>query len=182
MNMRAVQYNNRSAILIIAVVFASFIINLFIKSGLNFEYLCLQVEEIKVISDSSYLSLMLYVLIKRIKQAVLVVILMRVIKPDIVYNAIIVLLSGMLGILLTVQTYYAGIAGVFLLILYIIPHYIVYIILIKYIYDHYLGNLVDIGKTKFFLITILLLLIGVLCEGVFSRFFLNKFYQYMVIG
>lgn len=181
MNVRGIQYSSRPAILLISVVFASFIINLFIRNGLDFNYLSLSVDEIKLMSDASYISMMLYILIKRMKHVLLVLILMKVLKPDFVYNSILILLSVMLGILLTVQTYYVGIAGVFLLILYIIPHYIVYVMLINYIYEHYMGGLVDIGKLRFWMVTVLLLMIGVLCEGFFSRFFLDKFYQYMVI-
>lgn len=181
MNVRSMQYSSKPAILIISVVFASFIINLFIRNGLDFNYLSLSVDEVKLMSEASYMSMMLYILLKRLKHVLLVLILMKILKPDFVYNSIIIILSGMLGILLTVQTYYDGITGVFLLILYIFPHYIVYVILINYIYEHYVGGLGEIGKLKFLMVTVMLLMIGVLCEGFFSRFFLDKFYQYMVI-
>lgn len=177
-----IQFGGRPALLLMTVVFASVIINLFIRTGLDFSYLGLLPEQLGELSELSITSSLVYVFLKRLKHCLIIFVLMRVLKPDFVYSAVIILLSGMLGVLLTIQTYYGGISGVFLLLLYILPHYIVYIILIHYMYDQYTFASNEAGKFKFFVTVLLLLAIGVLCEGFFSRFFLTKYYQYIVMS
>lgn len=177
-----IQYGGRHAIFLMSVVFASVVINLFIKSGMDFSYLSLSFEQLEVMTGTTMISSIVYIFLKRIKHCLILFVLMRVLKPDFVYNAVVILLSGMLGVLLTVQTYYGGISGVFLLILYLIPHYFVYMMLVQYMYEHYTYTSNDTGKLKFLVTIMLLLGIGVLCEGFFSRFFLIKYYQYIVIS
>lgn len=176
------QNGGRPAILLMTVVFASVIINLFIRAGLDFSYLSLSVEQLGELSELSIMTSLVYVFLKRLKHCFIVFVLMRVLKPEFVYNAVVILLSGMLGVLMTTQTYYGGISGVFLLMLYILPHYIVYMMLVHYMYEQHTFASNDAVKLKFFVTVLLLLAIGVLCEGFFSKFFLMKYYQYIVMS
>lgn len=177
-SMESLKNNKRIVLLIFSVFFSSFIINLFIRNGFSFEYLFLSMDSIYAIMEEGYLISMFFILLKRLKHFLIIYILMKVIKPEYVYNGLITILSIMLGIMLTVQTYYEGISGVFLFLLYIVPHYIVYLILLRSMYEG--SGTLSASKLKFTVTLLLLLAMGVLCEGFFSRFFLQEFYQYMV--
>ncbi len=172
---------SKSLLLIISVIFASIIINLFIRCGFDFSYLKLSAADINKLDEVSYTTSAIFVLIKRLKHIILIVLFMKVIKPEIVYSLLMIALSFMFGVFVTTQTYYSGMTGVIELILYLFPHYIVYIVLLYEIHKlikDWTKDSYQLGKIVFFMV---ILCCGVLCEGIFSRFFLERFYQYIVI-
>ncbi len=189
----------RRVVLITAIFLSSFLMNMFIKKGLDFEYLTLSIYDIRDILSSKLMPLIMYIIFKRGKQIIVIWLLMKVIKPEYVYNTLLVVCSGMFGIMATVQSYYFGLGGMTILLLFLLPHYIVYALIVKLLYDYYGGKGYEkshssseyfndnikgvIGeKTKVLTLFVILFAIGVMCEGFFSRFFLFKYYQYMVLG
>lgn len=162
------------------VIFFSLIINLFISSGYDFSYLCMYPADTNYIKINSDISAFIYVLIKRIKQCFLFFLLMKVINQVIIYNGFLMLVSGFVGIMLTVQSYYCGFDGIALLLLYMLPQYIIYYIVVKNLYEFSYINRQNECWIRYIVLILILLLIGTLCESFFLRFFLMKYYQYMV--
>lgn len=169
--------NKRFLFMMASVFLSCFFINLFIRKGFDFEYLHIDVYSINDSFKIEYLSMVSFVTLKRLKQFIILCILVNILNKDFVYNIIILLFGIALGIMLTVQTYYDGIVGIFLFILYIFPHYIVYFILLREICT----NSYEGSNVKKYVIYLLLFFMGLLFETFFSRFFLYKFYQYMVL-
>ncbi len=190
-----IRQEERSVILLTSLVLSVFLINIFIRRGLDFEYLKLSIYDIEQSLNLNIVSLIFYVFIKRGKQFIVIWLLMKTIKPDLVYNIILIVLCGMYGVMSTVQSYYIGFQGIITFIIYMLPHYIIYIFMIKLLHDYYSGyrqskNLSSDGgamdeimneKTKVTALFIILFVMGVVSEGFFSRFFLLQYYQYMVL-
>ena len=169
---------DRSALLVVMVVFASIIINLFIKGGYDFEYLILSTEN--MLLEDTYISSLIYVLITRIKQLFIIILCIKVFGSNMIKNSISIIICFLFGMLSTVQSYYFGFVGIIEIIIYMFPHYLIYYILIGEmckIGKSHAGNKIPIGKKCLIFI---LFLVGIVFEGIFSRFFLEKFYQYIV--
>lgn len=170
----------RRVILLVTIFLSSFLINLFIRRGLDFEYLTLSAYDMRDVLSSRMAPSIIYIVFKRAKQLAIIWMLMKVLKTEYVYNTLLVIMSGMFGIMATVQSYYLGMNGMMILLIFLLPHYIVYILIIKLLYDYYGGS--GYEKTKILILFAILFSIGVMCEGFFSRFFLFKYYQYIVLG
>lgn len=162
-----------------AILFSSLIINLFLRRHVDFGYLNLSVYDVMEITQTNA-SVFLYVFIKRAEQFVIAFALMRLLKPDMVYRFILVMLGMMFGTMSTVQTYYDGFSGVILLFLYLMPHYVIYLILLNRTSFFLTYGRGEGKKLRFFAFAVALFVLGVISEGILSRFFLNKYYQYMV--
>ena len=63
---------SKSLLLIISVIFASIIINLFIRCGFDFSYLKLSAADINKLDEVSYTTSAIFVLIKRLKHIFLI--------------------------------------------------------------------------------------------------------------
>ncbi len=162
-----------------AILFSSLIINLFLRRNMDFGYLNLSVYDAAETAQTN-MSVLLYVFIKRAEQFVIAFALMKLFRADVVYRCILVLLGMMFGTMSTIQTYYDGFSGVILLLLYLIPHYVVYLLLLNRTSVFLTYGKGDGKKMRFFAFALALLLLGTISEGIFSRLFLNRFYQYMV--
>ena len=167
---------------VIAILLASFLINILIRLGYDFEYMDLTIYNLDTLDEVSYANTVLYVLLKRLKQCILIIVFMKLFNADLVYNLLVISLGFVFGILSTAQTYYNGFIGVVELVICIFPHYIIYLMLIYMLRKHfnsYVGEGFQGGKIMF---SWVLLMAGVICEGFFLRFFLKYFYQYIVTG
>ncbi|MDE6023855.1 MAG: stage II sporulation protein M [Lachnospiraceae bacterium] len=190
-----IRQEERSVLLLTSLILSVFLINIFIRRGFDFEYLKLSIYDIEQSLNLNIVSLIFYVFLKRGKQFIVIWLLMKVIKPDLVYNIILIVLCGMYGVMSTVQSYYIGFQGIITFIIYMLPHYIIYIFMIKLLHDYYAGYrqsknvMSDAGamdeimseKAKVTALFIILFAMGVISEGFFSRFFLLQYYQYMVL-
>ncbi len=165
---------------VIALFISSFIVNMFLRYGFCFSYLSMSVYDIGFNIEKDSLQALVYLVIHRLEQLFVVVLCMKLLNADYVYNAIICLLSAMFGVMVTVQTYYEGITGVFLLILYVVPHYIAYIIFLWLLRDSNDRRNLEQKNAKRIIALTILFVIGIVSECFFSRFFLKQFYQYMV--
>lgn len=168
---------DRGTLIILAVIASSIVINVFFKMGFDFDYLTLSFDSVAEKSQGLNLSLLMYVLFVRLKQFLFIILLMKVLNIDIIYNTICILFGLGLGIIITVQTFYCGIYGIGELIIYMFPHFLIYIYLINMLYllfKNFNRDYLNFGKIVFFL---MLFCFGVSCEGIFSRFFLGKFFN-----
>lgn len=173
------RYDGNLIFVMCAILFSSLIINLFLRRNADFGYLNLSVYDTAKTAQTN-LSVLLYVFIKRAEQFVIAFALMKLLRPDVVYRFILVLLGMMFGTMSTIQTYYDGFSGVILLLLYLLPHYVVYLLLLNRTSVFLTYGKGDGKKLRFFAFALALLLLGTILEGILSRFFLYKFYQYMV--
>lgn len=166
------------ALVLVSVIFSCVVINLFMRRHIDFGYLSLSVYDISLRTKTET-TVLVYIFLKRLEQYVVIFALMRLLKTDIVYHGVIILLSMMFGVLCSVQTYYDGVVGVVLLLLYLLPHYIIYLFLL-YASKRFLSFPDRRKYLRFLTFAVFVLLLGVLAEGIVSKFFLDKFYQYMV--
>lgn len=172
---------DRITIVVFAAMFAGVVVNVFIKCGLSFEYMFLGRDDLCSNEALPYFATILYVLFIRLKQLIFVLLLMKIINTDIVYNLLMIFIGGIFGTFATVQTYYGGLTGLTELLLSLLPHYIFYLFLLFMIYSHYKNwskENFQIGKIMFCAV---IFCTGVVCEGFFSRIFLENFYQHIVI-
>lgn len=177
---RKIQINS-VIMMLISVLFSSLIINIFLRCGFVFDYLSIGIIDLDNIKDTGYITVGLSVILKRIKQFLIVFLFMKVINPDFVYSIIIAVLSMFFGIMLTVQTFYIGFNGIIILLLSLFPHYILYILIIKLLHQYTTSASSERGKFNFMLSICLFFVAGIICENYFSTFFLQKFYQYIVM-
>jgi hypothetical protein len=156
------------------------VVNIFLKKDFSFSYLVLSLDDLGKNLEKNIHSVMLFLVIKRAEQLAVIALLMHLIKPETVFNMVICLLGAMLGVMVSVQTYYEGISGVFLLVLYCIPHYPIYVLFLWMLKNYNIRRALNQRQLRLLAVAFLVFLIGVIFEGVVSRFFLNEFYQYMV--
>ncbi len=167
------QNYNELIVSMAAVFFSSLVINIIIKKGVSFDYLVFSIEDIKRVINLPVISSFFILLIKRMKQLILIIILMKLVKPEIVYNSLIILLSVLYGIIMSVQAHIGGIyySGVF--IVSVLPHYILYFLCIDLIYKFYKGRVFNKNKVRFISSILMLTMIGVFLEENFLRFFFD---------
>lgn len=172
-DLKKLQNYNKLFTSMIFVFFSSLIINILLKKGISFDCLVFTVEDIKNAMKLPVLSSFIVLSLKRIKQMAIIIVLMKLFKPEYVYNFLIVLASVVYGIIMSVQAYSGGIAYVGAFIVGIFPHYLIYFICVKLIYDFYIGRTFNKNKIKFALAVFMLTMFGVFFEENFLRFFLK---------
>ncbi len=166
--------NYNSLLLSMSVVFfSSLLINIIIKRGVSFDYLMFTLEDIKRIITLPPASSFIILFLKRLKQIAVVIVLMKLVKPEIIYNFCIVLLSALYGIIMSIQAYWGGIALVGVFIISILPHYIIYFLCIDLTYKFYKGRIFNKSKLKFIITILMSTVIGVLLEENFLRIILK---------
>ena len=168
-----VQNYSELLISVAAIFFSSLIINIIIKKGYSFDYLIFSIEDIKRVLSLPIVSSFFILLFKRIKQVLLIIIIMKFTKPDLSYHVIIILLGVLYGMMMSVQANYGGIyyAGIF--IVSILPHYIIYFLCIDLIYKVYKGRVFNKNKVRFISVIVMLTVCGVFLEENFLRIFLS---------
>lgn len=166
------------ALVLVAIIFSCIVINLFMRRHVDFGYLNLSVYDISLRAKTEA-TVLVYIFLKRLEQYIVIFAMMRLLKTELIYQGIIIVLGMMFGVLCSVQTYYDGVMGVVLLLLYLLPHYVIYLFLL-YVTKRFLSFPDKRKYLRFVAFAAFILLLGVLSEGIISRFFLSKFYQYMV--
>lgn len=173
---------NKSYIMaFLSVVFVSIIFNLCIRKNINFEYLSIGIDDMYAIIHRSNRDVISYVIFKRLKQLLIILILIKAFGCGTIYNTLLVSLSGILGLLLSVQVYYLGIQGVIVLLLYLLPHYIFYCVSFYYCKRTKLFESKTDENIKNLICIIIIYVAGMVVEGVFMTNFLKFFYQHMVM-
>ncbi|MBQ9232937.1 MAG: hypothetical protein IJ167_02725 [Lachnospiraceae bacterium] len=170
---KKIQNYNVLLISMVTVFFSSIIINIIIKKGISLEYLSFDVQDIRRVIALPVISSFFILLLKRIKQLIIVIVLMKLIKPEIIYNTIIIMLSVMYGMFMSIQAYTGGIYYVGVLIVSILPHYIFYFLCVDLVFRFYKGKVFNKNKIRFITSIFMLTAIGVFLEENFLRFFLK---------
>lgn len=166
-------------LLFATVILAAFTVNMLISRGFDLSSLTLDCNtdtfKGELLPDFVYIS------IKRIKQLFIIGLLLKCFNPDIIVRLLWTITGVVFGLLITVQVFYYGSQGMLFLLLCLLPHYPVYIFLIKNLYDFNIYCKNDKLLMRFFTLVLLLLGIGLILECFFSKFFLIKYYQYIVM-
>ncbi len=169
------------SLFVMTLIFASLIINLFIKNGMDFNYMLLDIGDISYIEKQEVASSVMYVILKRLKHIVIILLLIKAFKIERVYKGFLVLGGVIFGVMTSIQIYYLGLTGMITFLLYILPHYLVYFYGLNYVYKLKKISGYTEEKIKNMILVSIIFLIGIISECIFSRFFLIKFYQYMVM-
>ena len=178
--MRELKLNTTYIMTLASVIFVSLIFNLFIRNEMDFSYLMLDLSDIGNLSLQNKNEIFQYIFSKRLKQFLLLVILIKAFGSDKIFDIMTIVFGGILGLMISVQVYYLGLLGLIILILYLLPHYILYFLGIYYGYREKIFNVGSDNNLKKFIIFSLFYVIGVILECNFMNFFLKNFYQYMV--
>lgn len=161
-----------------AIIIATFVVNFMLRQNKDFGYLNLSVYNY-VGENVLSVPVVAFIFFRRLKQFVIIYAVMKLLKNDIILYAIIAFLGAMYGVLSCVQVYYDGLNGVILLLLYVMPHYILYIFLIIKTSAFIRYGSGEHRYARFFTFALVILIVGVGLESIISRFFLTNFYQYM---
>lgn len=168
-----IQNYNEILIAMVSMFFSSLIVNVIMKKGVDFDYLIVTMQDIKRTLDIPVISSYFLVLIKRIKQLVIIILLMKFFKPEIIFNLFIVLISSFYGIIMSVQAYYGGVYSVGIFLISIFPQYILYFLSVDFTYKFYKGRVFNKNKIKFISAVFMLTAIGTFFEENFLRIFLK---------
>lgn len=137
------------------------------------------VESGKLLS-TSIRQTVVYVLIQRVKQVVVVYLLYKIFPPKHVFSIGVSILLFLFGFVVSCQMFYLGLAGVWFLLLCLFPHYLIYIGLLYYLSVEVRKVAEDRRKKGMVLLIVMaVLLAGILCESIFSKIFLKNFLQYI---
>lgn len=160
-------------IAVCSIFFTSLIVNILIKTGASFDYMAFSLRDIYMGMSVSVLPAFVFILLRRLKQVVIIILFMRLFKPESVYNLLILLLSVFYGFMMSVQTYSGGIREVGVFLISIFPHYLIYLFALNFIYRYYIGRVLNKNRIKFITILLIIIIIGVIFEENFLRFFLR---------
>lgn len=120
------------------------------------------------------------VILKRIEQFAVILLAFRVFRMESILNILIAIFGYILGFLLSVQSYYQGMKGIFFVVLIFLPQFIMYYISLIYIKKMIRLSDDKNHKLKFIMLSILFFVVGILFECIFSEKIFSYFYQYMV--
>lgn len=172
--------NSSYVFALLSALFVSLIFNLFTRNELSFDYLVIDVNDISNLMLQNKKDIIQYILIHRIKQFLLVLILIKAFGAQNIFNIFTVICGGVLGLMISVQTYYLGFKGLIILMSYIMPHYILYYTAICYAMKKRLLHSGSDENIKNLISFCIIFAFGVILECSFMTFFLKIFHQYMV--
>ncbi len=178
--MYEIKLNSTYFLSLLSAVVVCIMFNLFVKNEIDYSYMILDLYDVRnmVLQEKSVI--MTTVVINRVKQMLLLIILIKAFGGKQMYNVIMILLGGVLGFVISAQIFYLGLEGVLIVLAYIFPHYIFYILAMVYENSVGLFDTVNKENIKKNVTFIMIFLVGVILECFFMTFFLKNFYQYMV--
>lgn len=178
--MYEIKLNSTYFLSLLSAVVVCIMFNLFVKNEIDYSYMILDLYDVRnmVLQEKSVI--MTTVVINRVKQMLLLIILIKAFGGKQMYNVIMILLGGVLGFVISAQIFYLGLEGVLIVLAYIFPHYIFYILAMVYENSVGLFDAVNKENIKKNVTFIMIFLVGVILECFFMTFFLKNFYQYMV--
>lgn len=123
---------------------------------------------------------LVYIFLRRAKQAVLLYLLYKVFPPRYVFAAVLSVLLLLFGFCLSCQMYYLGTGGVCYLLLCLLPHYLFYLFLL-YFLSMRIRQSATTDKQRILTLGVsgIIFLTAVMSESVLSKIFLKNFLQYM---
>lgn len=154
--------------------------NIILRCDRDLQAFTLPFVESGRILSSSVRQTVVYVLIQRVKQVIVVYLLYKIFPAKHVFSIGVSALLLLFGFAISCQMFYLGIAGVWFLLLCLFPHYLIYIGLLYYL-SVQMAKVPETRRKKeiVLLIVIAVLLAGILCESIFSKIFLQNFNQYI---
>lgn len=177
----------RVIIFLLALTAMSFCINYLIASGFNLSFLQIDLQKIADNLSDNRGSLWLYTILQRVKQFVIIVIIMKLFPVSYVLNGLTLIIGGFVGTLFSIETFYEGFSGILYTILCFFPQFIFYFINIKMLSEYYgdfTGNLghnsPKVKKISYFFVIILVFLCGVFSEVTINQIFLKNIFQHLV--
>ena len=173
------KYYNIFILTISSVIFVSIMFNLFIRNEYDFSFLLIEPRDITNLALLDKHKTVQYIIVNRLKQLIAVMVLIKAFGTNRMCNIFVVVLGGLLGLFISCQVYYIGLLGLVILLIYLMPHGIIYLWGICYSYKSKLFYIKEESGKKL-LIFVMIFLIGVVVECIFMTFFLKNFYQYMV--
>lgn len=166
---------------VLCVILSSFIINVFIKRDFSYFKESIITVNNPIISTREFSDFSYYIILKRLKQFFVIFLLFKTFRPQFIINILIVILGVFFGMAITNQIYLFGLKGIMVLVLCFIPHFPIYFFLVRALYNISQNkNDIKIIKWNFFCVMCFFAL-GVVFEIYFSRFFLYKIYQHIVM-
>lgn len=173
--------SNLTMLFVASALLAAFAYNLFILNEADYNLNDIMNKLGGLGGNVNAWSVLPYILFKRLKQALIICILLRAFKQELVIDVMIIAFGVFLGMMITAQTYLHGLNGFVLFVLCFIPHFPIYIFLIRILYNLNNSSYHDKQFWGYFFMSISVFLIGVICEAFFSIFFLKGFYQHLVL-
>lgn len=170
---------NSFVVAIMSVVFASLMFNLFIRNEYDFRFLIIETRDIYSIALLEKQQVIQYIVINRIKQLLVVLVLFKAFGVEKICNVFVVLFGGLIGLFVSCQVYYVGLLGLVIILLYMLPHGLIYAWGMYYSYKAKMFYVKE-DVSKKLVIFMMIFVLGVIVECVFMTFFLKNFYQHMV--
>lgn len=168
---------NQLILMFVATIIGCFISNIWIHQSYDVsEFDLLAMKSFDTMSGSAICS----VILKRIEQFAVVLLAFRVFQVEPILNILVAMFGCVLGFLLSVQSYYQGIKGIFVIIFMVMPQFIMYYISLIYIRKCIRLSDDKKHKLQFIMLSILLFVLGIIFECIFSEKIFKYFYQYMV--
>lgn len=178
--MNDLKINNRFIIVFVSVLFVSLIFNLCIRNEIDFSYLNIDISDVSGLTLQGSKISIKYVVYKRIKQFVLVFVLIKGFGVDKIFNLLTVVGGGLIGLMVSVQVYYQGLTGLIILFGCTLPHYVLYYFGMYYSYKNKMFKSGYQDNLKKIIMVCLIFVTGLMLELFFMTIFLKNFYQYMV--
>lgn len=178
--MNDIKLNNTYFMALVSIGFVSLILNLFIRNEMDFSYLLIDINSISNIISINKKSIIEYIMYSRLKQMFIIIILFKAFGTAKIYNALVIIFSSFLGFMLSIQVYYIGIDGIWILLVNVLPHYIFYYFSVWYGFKVRIFSNGIREEYKKILIFCIIFVIGMVFECFFMTFFLKIFHQYMV--
>ena len=145
--------------------------NIVLRCDRNLQAFILPFTDSSRLAGVSVHQTLLYVLLQRIKQVVVVYLLYKVFPPKAVFSIGMSALLFLFGFVISCQMFYLGLSGVWFLLLCLFPHYLA-------VEVRKAGE--DKNKKRMAaMILILTFFVGILSESILSKIFLKNFLQYI---
>ena len=130
--------------------------------------------------SSSVRQTVVYVLIQRVKQVIVVYLLYKIFPAKHVFSIGVSALLLLFGFAISCQMFYLGISGVWFLLLCLFPHYLIYLGMLYYLAVEVRKTGEDkMRKRMAVLVLIMTFFVGIISESILSKIFLKNFLQYI---
>lgn len=164
-------------LMFIATIIGCVITNIWIRKSYDISMFDLLTVKAAGIKDCNVIC---NVVLKRIEQMAVILLAFRVFRTEIIINILVTVFGCVLGFLLTVQSYYQGMKGIFVILLTVMPQFIMYYFSLLYVRKYMRLSDDKRNKLQLIMLSIFIFLLGILFECIFSEKIFCYFYQYMV--
>ena len=161
------------------VFIGSVLANIMIWRGQDISMFYLPYSDYDSVNAISGKGIMIYVLLERTKQFLIIFLIYKVAPKTLVFRMITTSLLFVFGFVISCQMYFLGLTGVVWLILCLFPHYIIYILLIYNLFRYKEIGTDQRQRVLYIGVLVLYFVLGVVSESIFSRILIKNFLQYI---